>query len=345
MRTRITSLFGIEKPIICAGMSDVATPELAAAVSNAGGLGIINLTTLPPSQAKQAIDKVRALTERPFGVNMTQLLPSAKENINIAIDAKVPVINTAFGKCDWYRDKVHAYGGKVLVTTSTLKHALAAQDQGADAIIATSYEAAAHAGEIGAMALIPAIRDRVSIPIIAAGGIADGRGLIAAFALGADAVSMGTRFMVSKESGAHANAIQATLDTDVMGTLRSKNYDGVPVRAISTPFSRKMAQRKPSLLTMLYRAQQYASATQSDIKPLLREFPQNIKTLLALSWLGHGLFYLVRGISGGDLETGIHTAGQSLGIIRNIESAADIVDNIMNEAANVQQSFSFSVDP
>lgn len=148
MKTRITELLGIRYPVICAGMSGVATPELAAAVSNAGGLGLINLTTLNPDQAHAALAKIRCLTDKPFGINMTQLLPAARTNIAIAIDAEVPVINTSFGKCDWYRDDVHRYGGKIIVTTSTLRHALAAQEQGADAVIVTSYEAAAHAGDI-----------------------------------------------------------------------------------------------------------------------------------------------------------------------------------------------------
>jgi enoyl-[acyl-carrier protein] reductase II len=337
MKTRVTELLGVRYPIISAGMSGVATAELAAAVSNAGGLGFVNLTTLTPKEARCALAEIRQLTSKPFGVNMTQLLPAAKENIAIAIEAQVPVINTSFGKCDWYCDDVHRYGGKVIVTTSTLRHALAAQEQGADAVIITSYEAAAHAGEVGAMALIPAVRDALSIPIIAAGGIADGRGLMAALALGADAVSMGSRFMVSSESAAHANSKQAAIDHGVMDTLRSPNFDGVPVRAISTPFARKLARHKPLLPKMLWRASQWARRSNTPVKLLLKDFPGNIRLLHFLAWIGHGMFYMLRGIEQGDLNTGVQPIGQSQGIITELLPAGEIVRNVVSEALVIKE--------
>ena len=340
MKTRITELLGIRVPIICAGMSAVATSRLAAAVSNAGGLGLINLTTLTPDEARSALVEMRQLTDKPFGINMTQLFPAAKENIAIAIEARVPVINTSFGKCDWFRDEVHGYDGKVIVTTSTLKHARAAESQGADAVIITSYEAAAHAGDIGAMALIPSVRDAVSIPIIAAGGVADGRGLIAALALGADAVSMGSRFLVSCESGAHAHSKQAVMDHGVMDTLRSPNYDGLPVRALSTRFARELARRKPRLPRMLWRALQMSRQSNIPLKPLLKEFPGNMRLLPFLAWLGHGMFYMLRGIEQGDLDNGVLPIGQSQGIINEMLPAGEIVAEVMSEASAVTERLS-----
>jgi enoyl-[acyl-carrier protein] reductase II len=342
VKTRITELLGIEFPIICAGMSAVATPRLAAAVSNAGGLGLINLTTLTPYEARAALAEMRQLTKNPFGINMTQLLPAAKENIAIAIEAQVPVINTSFGKCDWYRDEVHYYGGKVFATTSNLKHALAAQEQGADAVIITSYEAAAHAGEVGAIALIPAVRDALSIPIIAAGGIADGRGLVAALALGADAVSMGSRFMVTHESGAHAYSKQVVIDHGVMDTLYSPNFDGVPVRAVSTPFARKLARRKPVLPKMLWRASQMSRISNTPVKPLLNDFPGNIRLLHFLAWLGHGMFYMLKGIEQGDMNNGIQPIGQSQGIIGELMAADKVIETIMEEARIVKEKMTHS---
>lgn len=342
MDTRITQLLGIRFPIICPGMSAVATPRLAAAVSNAGGIGLVNLTTLSPDQARSVLTEIRQLTDRPFGVNMTQLLPAAKDNIAVAIEMQVPVINTSFGKCDWYRDKVHRYGGKVIATTSTLAHALAAEQQGADAVIVTSYEAAAHAGDVGAMALIPAARDALSIPIIAAGGIADGRGLVAALALGADAVSMGSRFMVTHESAAHADSKQAVVDHKVMDTLRSPNFDGVQVRAISTPFSRKLGQRKPFLPIMLWRARQMAHKANIPTEPLLREFPGNLRLLHFLTWLGHGMYYMLRGIEQGDLERGVQPVGQSQGLIDEILHVDEVVANVMSEARSVRETLNFT---
>lgn len=338
MKTRITELLDIQYPIICAGMSGVATPELAAAVSNAGGLGIVNLTTLTPEKARSAISSIRRLTDRPFGIHMTQLLPAAADNIAVAIGEKVPVINTAFGKCDWYRDEVHQYGGKVVATTSTFKHAMAAQNQGADAVILTSYEAAAHAGAIGAMAFIPAASDGLDIPIIAAGGIADGRGLVAALALGADAVSMGTRFLVSHESAAHEMSKRAVIDHGVSDTLVSSNYDGIPVRVISTPFAQALGRRRPPLLKILWRARQMASQSDVPLSAVLKDFPKNTGFVRFLAWIGYGMFYMLRGIEEGDLETGLQPVGQSQGVVHDAKSASEIVRDIMQEAVSVRSN-------
>lgn len=335
MKTRITELLSIQYPILSAGMSVAATPELAAAVSNAGGLGLINLTTLSSDDARQVLERMRSLTDKPFGVNMTQILPTAEDNIRLAIEAKVPVINTAFGKCDWYKDDVHRYGGKVISTVNNVEHALAAQKQGADAIMLTGYEAAAHSGRVGNIALIPAVRDVVDIPIISAGGIADGRGLVAALALGADAVSMGSRFFVSHEAGAHPASKQAVIDHGVMDTMLSAHYDGFPVRVIDTPLARKLAAHQPCLLTLLIASQRFARRVKAPMATLLKGFPGNIRLLLRLAHLGYGMEYLTKGMEQGDLKNGLQTIGQSMGLVTELKSASDIVADIICEAEQV----------
>ena len=148
MKTAITALLNIQYPIILTGMSWISTPELVAAVSNAGGLGILALGPLTAEQTKAAILRVRELTHKPFGVNCALMMPSAKENAQIALDLHVPVINFSLGKGDWLIKACHAYGGKAIATVTTAKHALAAQRQGADAVMVTGHEAAAHGGEV-----------------------------------------------------------------------------------------------------------------------------------------------------------------------------------------------------
>lgn len=170
MQTAITQLLGIQHPLILTGMSWISTPELVAAVSNAGGLGILALGPLSPAQTRAAIMRVRELTDRPFGVNCALLMPNAKETVEVALELQVPVINFSLGKGDWLIQRCHAYGGKVIATVTTAKHALAAQAQGVDAVMATGHEAAAHGGAVTSLVLVPALVDALRIPVIACGG-------------------------------------------------------------------------------------------------------------------------------------------------------------------------------
>ena len=176
MKTRITTLFKIKYPILLPGMSWISTPELVAAVCNAGGLGILATGPLSAEETRSAIRKIRSLTDKPFGAGATLLMPGARENAEVMLEEKVPVINFSLGKGDWIIKRAHGYGGKVIATVVTERHALAAEKQGADALQVTGHEAAAHGGMVTSLVLIPAILNLVKIPVIATGGFADGPG-------------------------------------------------------------------------------------------------------------------------------------------------------------------------
>ena len=219
MQTRITELFGIEHPIILPGMSWISVPELVAAVGNAGGIGWLATGPLSTDQTRESIRRIRALTDRPFGVGITLLMPGARENAEVAIEEQVPVVNVSLGKCDWIAERVHAYGGKVIATVTTERHARAAERQGADALQVTGNEAAAHGAQVGSLVLTPAIVRAVQLPVVAIGGFGDGYALAAALALGAEAIGMGPRLSLTQESPVHDASKRAQSEASIEETL------------------------------------------------------------------------------------------------------------------------------
>ena len=244
----MTELLGIKHPIMLAGMAFISLPKLVAAVSNAGGIGMLNSVTYTPDQMKDVIKQVKSLTDKPFGVNATLIMPNARENVEVALEEKVPILNFALGKGDWIIKAAHEYGGKVLATVAIEKHARRAESDGADALVVTGHEAAAHGAEAGALVLIPLVARQTKLPIIAAGGLCDGRGLAAALVLGADGISMGTRFMLTQECGMHEKAKELSLKATVEDTICSEKIDGLPGRWLKNPAAIKMAKGRPSLL-------------------------------------------------------------------------------------------------
>ena len=187
-KTKMTQMFGIKHPIMLAGMNWITEPELVSAVCNAGGLGILAIARCNPKETRENIRKIRDMTDQPFGVNQILVGPGAKENIAVAIEEKVPIINYSLGK-PWFVKDVHAYGGKVVGTIAIARHAARAVELGCDALVITGHEAAAHGAAATSMVLIPIVASMVDVPLIAAGGFYDGRGLAAALALGADGIS------------------------------------------------------------------------------------------------------------------------------------------------------------
>lgn len=332
MKTRITTLLGIEKPIVLPGMSWIAVPELVAAVSNAGGLGILATGPLSRTETKVAIEKIRSLTDKPFGVGVTLMMPGAVENAKVALELQVPVINFSLGKGDWLVQEAKKYGGKVIATVVTEKHALAAQKSGVDALLVTGHEAAAHGGEVTSLCLVPNIADIVDIPIIAAGGFADGRGLVAALALGADAVAMGSRFATSTESPVHQNVKEAVVAKRVEDTIYSKNFDGLYARVMKTPMAEKVTKKPMNFVVAVFKSFKAARMVDMPLWKLLLGMLSQFDKIKMLTLFGAATEKLEAATLRGDLQRGVQFIGQSQGVIHDIQSVENIINTIMSDA-------------
>ncbi len=299
---KITQLFGIKYPIIQAGMIWCSGWELASAVSNAGGLGIIGSGSMYPNILDEHIQKCKAATNQPFAVNLPMIYPDIDKHIETIIKHKVPIVFTSAGNPKTYTNYLKEKGITVVHVVSSLKFALKSQDAGVDAVVAEGFEAGGHNGidETTTLTLIPMIKKQLSIPLIAAGGIATGAGMLAAMVLGADGVQIGSRFVASNESSAHDNFKQTVLKTGDGGTkLTLKEL--TPVRLIKNDFFHRVEEA-------------YANdASNEDLKNLL----------------GRGR--AKKGMFEGDLSEGELEIGQVAGIINEIKPAADIVNEILQE--------------
>jgi enoyl-[acyl-carrier protein] reductase II len=337
MKTRMTELLGIQHPIMLAGMAFISLPKLVAAVSNAGGIGMLNSVAYTPNQVRDVIRQVKSLTDKPFGVNATLVFPNARENIEVALEEKVPIINYALGKGDWIIKAVHEYGGKVLATVAIEKHARRAEMDGADALVVTGHEAAAHGADTGTLVLIPLIVRQTKLPIIAAGGFCDGRGLAAALVLGADGISMGTRFMLTQECEMHEKAKELSLKATVDDTICSDKIDGLPGRWLKSPAAIKMAGGRPSLL------QAFSSALRMKnmIKvSLFKLFLGGLKQrgVLDLARQALSLKGLRVAIDNGDLETGVLPMSQAIGLIKDSPTCKEVIDRTVAEAQELLEA-------
>lgn len=301
MKTEITELLGIEYPIIQGGMAWVGTNELASAVSEAGGLGIIGSGGAPASWVKEQIQQVKKKTDKPFGVNVMLMNPEADAIAQVIVDEKVPVVTTGAGNPEKYMEMWKAAGVKVIPVVAGVALAKRMERTGADAVIAEGTESGGHIGETTTMALVPQVVDAVSIPVIAAGGIADGRGIAAAFMLGAKAVQMGTIFVASKESiasDAYKNKVVKAKDIDTKVTGRSTGH---PVRCIRN----KQTQE--------YLRLESEGATLEELEHLT-------------------LGGLRKAVVDGDVINGSVMAGQIAGLVKEIRSCKDIVEGLNAQA-------------
>ena len=338
MKTRITTLFKIKYPILLPGMSWISTPELVAAVCNAGGLGILATGPLSAEETRSAIRKIRSLTDKPFGAGATLLMPGARENAEVMLEEKVPVINFSLGKGDWIIKRAHGYGGKVIATVVTERHALAAEKQGADALQVTGHEAAAHGGMVTSLVLIPAILNLVKIPVIATGGFADGRGLAAALALGADAISMGTRLSVTKESPVHEQTKRASIDMGVEDTLYSNRFDGLYCRVMKTPSAKKAIKRGMSLPRAAIVSMGLARELHINWFMLaLGTVLKGPKMMLQLAHFANAVPKIKAATEGGDLAKGVHLIGQVQGLIEDIPTVEEVVKRTVAEAKAIHK--------
>jgi len=302
MQNRITELFGIKYPIILAGMIWCSGWELASAVSNAGGLGIIGAGSMYPDILKEQIKKCKATTSKPFAVNVPLLYPDIEKHFETIIEEKVPIVFTSAGNPSTWTAKLKQHGIKVVHVIANTKFALKAKDAGVDAIVAEGFEAGGHNGreETTTLCLIPQIRDAVDIPLIAAGGIGDGRAMCAAFALGAEGVQIGSRFVASVESSAHQNFKQRVIDSkegDTVLTLKQLT----PVRLIKNEF--------------------YKQVEEAEMRAANKE---EIAQILGRARAKKGMFE-------GDLKEGELEVGQIISTFKEIKPAAEIVEEIWND--------------
>jgi len=308
MKTRMTELLGIKYPIMLAGMAYVSLPELVAAVSNGGGIGTFNSAATPPEQIRDVIKQIRSLTDKPFAINVTLMLPDAREKAEIVLEEKVPVINYALGKADWIIKAAHEYGGKVLATVATERHARKAEQDGADALVVTGTDAAAHGPVVTTLVLMPLIASQVKIPVIAAGGFCDGKGLAAALALGADGISMGTRFMLTKESKVHERIKDILIEAKAEDTIYSDKIDGMPGRWFKTDATLRLASGELPLM------KSNASAG-------------SVQQVQVLDIVGIQI-----AVDTGDLESGFVPVGQVISRIEDIPTCSEVINRIVAEA-------------
>eukprot|EP00566_Odontella_aurita_P011517 CAMPEP_0113587488 /NCGR_PEP_ID=MMETSP0015_2-20120614/34933_1 /TAXON_ID=2838 /ORGANISM="Odontella" /LENGTH=386 /DNA_ID=CAMNT_0000493147 /DNA_START=39 /DNA_END=1196 /DNA_ORIENTATION=+ /assembly_acc=CAM_ASM_000160 len=347
MKTRITTMLGCEYPLLLPGMSWISKPELVAAVSNAGGAGILATGPLNERETRASIRRIRELLEpgRTFGVGATLLMPGARENASVALEERVPLINVSLGRADDIADAAHSYGGKILATVTNARHARSAIESGADALLATGHEAAAHGGDATSLVLVPALASRFpDVPLVAAGGFADGRGLSAALALGADGVAMGTRFATTIESTLARSVKEAVADPSVDGgsteadTVYGRNFDGIPARVMNTPAAVRLNASPASFPVVAYRAFRAAGEMGMPLWKVLPGLLTQWDKMYIVAQFGAATKSLKAATIDGDLEKdGVQFVGQCQGLIGDIPSVDDLVQEIMMTAEKVSR--------
>lgn len=301
MKTRITELLGIEHPIIQGGMAWVAEHNLAAAVSEAGGLGLIGGANAPAEVVRDEIRKAKALTDKPIGVNVMLLSPHAEEVARVVVEEGIKIVTTGAGNPEKYMEIWKNAGIKVIPVVASVALAKRMERYGADAVVAEGCESGGHIGEQTTMALVPQVADAVTIPVIAAGGIGDGRGIAAAFMLGAEAVQIGTRFVVSKESIVHENYKQRIIKAKDIDTAVTGRSHGHPVRCLRNQMTREYVKLE-----------------------------QEGKSFEELEYLTLGT--LRTAVQEGDIVNGTVMAGQIAGMISKEQTCKEMIDEMIGQA-------------
>ncbi|SMC67239.1 enoyl-[acyl-carrier protein] reductase II [Sporomusa malonica] len=304
LNSKLCQLLNIKYPILQGGMAWVATAELAAAVSNAGGLGLIGAGHMPPDALKAEIIKAKRLTDKPFGVNIMLMSPFVKEVMQVVVDEKVAVVTTGAGNPGEYIPALKAIGTKVIPVVASVALAKRLERVGIDAIIAEGMESGGHVGVVTTMALVPQVVDAVNVPVIAAGGIGDARGVVAAMALGAQGVQIGTLFAASVECTAHPNYKAAIVKAKERSTVVSGISTGHPVRVIANKLTRDFA-----------------------------ELEKSGATIEELDQLGAGK--LKAAVRDGDVDYGSVMVGQVAGMITSVRPVDEIMQDIVQNIPKV----------
>jgi enoyl-[acyl-carrier protein] reductase II len=309
LRTDICNRLGIEYPIVLAGMGGVSMHTLAAAVSNAGGLGVLGGATVDAESLRQEIHETRKLTDKPFAVDLLAPIPDMiRPHMQVIFDEGVKIFVAGLAVPQEFIAEMHQRGMTVIVMVGKVRHAIKSEREGADIVAAQGTEAGGHTGEVGGLALIPQVVDAVKIPVLAAGGIADGRGLVAALALGAQGVVIGTRFIATPEAQAAPAYREAILRSGEADTVRTRCYTGKPARTIRNRYTEqwepKTAEIQPFPMQAAYSYQQGV-----------------------MDYMGIG--------QGADPERSFMPAGQGMGMIRSLKPAAQVIADIIGEAEAV----------
>ncbi|MDE6892738.1 MAG: enoyl-[acyl-carrier-protein] reductase FabK [Lachnospiraceae bacterium] len=301
MKTEITELLGIEEPIIQGGMAWVAEYHLAAAVSEAGGFGIIGAASAPPEVVREQIHKVRELTDKPFGVNVMLMSPSAPEVAKVVAEEKVKAVTTGAGNPAAYMEMWKEAGIRVIPVVASVAMARMMEKAGADAVVAEGTESGGHIGSATTMTLVPQVADAVKIPVIAAGGIGDGRGFAAALMLGAKAVQMGTRFIVAKESIVHANYKERVIKAKDIDSEVTGRSTGHPIRVLRNKMTREYLRMEAEGVGL----EELEMLTLGSLRKAVME---------------------------GDVVNGSLMAGQIAGMVKKEQTCREIIEEIMAEA-------------
>ncbi|MBC7321693.1 MAG: enoyl-[acyl-carrier-protein] reductase FabK [Acetomicrobium sp.] len=303
-KTRIQELLGLEYPIFQGGMAWVANADLAAAVSNGGGLGVIAAGNMPPELLDREIKRAKSMTDRPFAVNIMLMSPTAEAAIEVVAENRVPVVTTGAGSPGKVIERLKPLGTIIIPVIASVAHAKRVEKQGADAVVAEGTEAGGHIGELTTMVLVPQVADAISIPVVAAGGIADGRGVVAAFALGAEGVQVGTRFVCAVESPAHDAYKRMIIEATDRSTVVTGRTTGHPVRCIKNKLTKRFEEMETAGVS-----------------------------LEELEAFGAGK--LRAAVMEGDVEWGSVMAGQSAGLVKKVQPAAEIIKELFSDAERV----------
>jgi len=344
MRTRITELLGIKYPVIQAPANYVGVPRLVAAVSNAGGFGILASGRFAPEEIREDVRAVKQLTDKPFGVNLIFGSPGYEKLAEIFIEERVPLICHSRGNPKWLIDLTRGYGIKIMAMIGTVRHAIRAEQDGADAVIAQGEEAGGHVGYVSTMVLLPLVAGKVKIPVVGAGGFSDGRGLVAALALGAEGIAMGTRFALTEESPLPAGIKQRYLESSENDTVVTPTITGTRLRVISNRFTQMLEEGERKL--------SWEERVSSALKT---------RRMLGVSWwrflvggwnmrkeyeasaaqLGHlaaGGMRIRKAMVEGDADSGVMPSGQICGRIEDIPSVQELIEQIVAEATSTLDS-------
>lgn len=308
MKTKLTELLGVQYPIIQGGMAWVAEAKLASAVSNAGGIGLIAGGSAPADYIREQIRKAKELTDKPFGVNIMLMSPHAADLAQLMIEEKVSIVTTGAGSPGKFMEAWKTAGIKVIPVVPSVALARRMERMGADALVAEGTEAGGHIGETTTMCLVPQVVDAVSIPVVAAGGIADGRGIAAALMLGAAGVQVGTAFLTSEECQIHENYKQLVLDAKDTDSAVTGRYSGHPVRQVRNKLTRKLNEMEKNEVS-----------------------PDEFEEMTVGS--------LRKAVVDGNVAEGSFMAGQIAGMVKEIRPCKAVIETMFDEAEDLLRNF------